>query len=525
MSGFERHARTVSLFTLGSRVTGLLRDATLSRMFGAGAIMDAFFLAFMVPNLFRRLFGEGALSAAFLPVYARLEQEDPAMARRVASALVTALVVVLGAIVAVLELVILLTVTPDGPATLTMRLALIMLPYMPLVCAVAVLGAVLQVHGRFGPTAAAPVLLNGAIVVAALGALVIHQGAPQRITIVAIAVLVAGVIQVAWTLHALRDLDWWTRAREGTGPQLRRIMRQAGPMIVGLGVLQVNTLIDGLIAGWPAVFGPTILGVPYPLSEGAMATVSFAQRLYQFPLGVFGIAIATAIFPLLAKQAPDGEAFAGTLRRGLRLVMFIGLPASIGLIVVREPLAATVLAGGDFGRGDAARVGFVLLGYAPAIWAYSMTHVLARAFYARGDAMTPVRIAAAVVGLNLLLNVTLIWTPLREAGLAWSTSVCAVVQSVLLSVTLRRRTRALIDRGVLGSWARTLGAALLCGAAAALALSRVQPGASWSASAGALALSVAAGALTYAAAARVMRMAELRWALRGAPEQSPGPKA
>lgn len=520
---FEKHARTVSLLTLVSRLTGLARDATLSRVFGAGPTMDAFFFAFMIPNLFRRLFGEGALSAAFLPVYAKLRDDDPATAQRLSTLLISALAVGLGALVIVGETVLLLLSNAQDHGHLALWLMMIMLPYMPLVCLVALLGAMLQVRGRFGPPAAAPVLLNLCLIGGALGGGLLlsdrtNQDRLTHIGITAGAVVLAGLLQVAWSLIALRGEGWWRRdAWRNTDARqaLRRVVRQAGPMIVGLGVLQFNTFIDGLIASYPVTVGPTILGRVYPLSEGAMATVSFAQRLYQFPLAVFGIAIATAIFPLLARQSGDEQRddFRGTIQRGLRLVVFIGLPASVGLILVRQPLATVILQGGAFDIENARRVGFVLLGYAPAIWAYSMTHVLTRAFYAREDAATPVKVALGVVVLNIALNCTLIWTPLKEAGLAWSTAVCAIVQVGVLLLLLRRHTGAVLDRAVCSSWARTvLASALMGGVVFVIGLQFEEVG-TWSASLGQLLVLVASGGVVVALLALALKMPELGWAI------------
>ena len=149
------------------------------------------------------------------------------------------------------------------------------------------------------------------------------------------------------------------------------------------------------VANWSNLFGNSFFfGLQYPLQEGAMASVTWAQRLYQFPLGVFGIAVATAIYPLLAKQANMNDSFTSTIHRGLRLVVYIGLPASAGLIFVREPLAAAVFQGDKFVSDDVILVGSILLGYAPAVWAYSMVQVLTRGFYAKGDMKTPVKIAS-----------------------------------------------------------------------------------------------------------------------------------
>jgi len=517
---FETHARTVTLLTMLSRVTGLARDAAFSRVFGAGPLMSAFFFAFMIPNLFRRLFGEGALSAAFLPVYAKLLERDPAAARALAMRTLSWLVIALGLVTIVCEGVLFLF-AGEGEQATAVRLMMIMLPYMPLVCLVAFLGAMLQVHGRFGPTAAAPIVLNACIIAATLGLLnVFNQDDPRgrllHASIIGASVVGAGVIQVAWSAWALRNVRERVDRRAAAAPvgdEFRRMLRLAGPMILSLGVLQLNTFLDGLIASYPVTFGTsTILGVAYPLDGSAMAVLSFAQRLYQFPLGVFGIAIATAIFPQLARQADDEQAFLATLRRGLRLVIFIGLPASIGLMLVRNELTATIYQGGEFTLEEGRRVAAVLLGYAPAIWAYSMTHTLTRAYYARGDSRTPVRIALAVVALNLALNLVLIWF-LREAGLAWSTAISACVQVVALAALFRRHLPKIIDQSVLEGWRKTMLATVVMIVAVggvSLLFPDERP---WALQLGALGALVAVGAASVAAVAMWLRMPELRWAL------------
>ena len=515
---FEGHAWTVGFLTFVSRISGLVREAVLSRFFGAGGLMDAFFFAFMLPNLFRRLFGEGALAAAFLPVYTELDRDDPAEAKRLATTTIGLLTILLGALVLAGEIVLFLVSRGHDHENVAVWLMMLTLPYMPMVCVVAILGAMLQVHGRFGPPAAASVVLNVVMITAAvIGALVLGTGAEERLLhvgVVAGSIILAGMLQIGWMLWSLRDRSWWLPGKRSRAP-LARVMRQAGPMIVGLGVLQLNTFFDGLIASYPVTVGPTIFGAEYPLEAGAMATVSFAQRLYQFPLAVFGLAVATAIFPLLARQTNDEDGFRSTIRRGLRLVVFIGLPASLGLVLVREPAVAVILQGGAFTADDTRRVAFVLLGYAPAVWAYSMIHILARGFYARGEAKTPVKIAIGVVGLNLGLNLVLIWTPLKEAGLAWSTAICAVVQASLLLYALRRRLGAIIDRDVLKSWGRT--AVVTAVMATAVWLVSTVLGAtdgSWKVAAAHLAVLVATGAAVAAVAAVALQMPEWRWLIK-----------
>jgi putative peptidoglycan lipid II flippase len=407
-------------------------------------------------------------------------------------------------------------------------LLMTMLPYAPLVCLTALLGAMLQSHHRFGPTAAAPILLNLLLVAASISAAWLDPaGDGMGIRLAAAAVLLAGVLQVGWSLLVLRRVAPLRPGRPSAeaSKAARGVARTALPMILGLGVLQVNGLVDGLIASWPTLVGPTILGTPYPLAEGSMAQLSWAQRLYEFPLGVFGIAVATAIFPALSRLASEPAAFAETLRRGVRLVLFIGLPASAGLMLVAEPLAAVVLQGRAFTAENTAVTAWILLGYAPAVWAYSLNQVLVRAFYARRDAMTPVRVAVTLVALNLVLNLTLIWTPLGIAGLAWSTSICALVQAATLGVLLTRRLGAtLFDAAVRRSLRRSFALTAAMAVAVGGTLALLPDGASWSEQALRLAACVAVGGVVVLAGATRLGMPELRWSLgRGEAGDPPSP--
>ncbi len=515
---FESHTRTFSLLTLVSRLTGLGRDAVLSRFFGATYVMDAFFFAFIVPNLFRRLFGEGVVAAAFLRPYAQLERSDPATARKLATLTIAVLLAVLGGVTLAGEAVLIVISARSDHEHLVVRLTMIMLPFMPLVCVVAILGAMLQVHGRFGPSASVPIVLNLCLIGTAAGlAPVFGPDAVGHVTAVAVAVLVAGVLQVAWMLWALRDRPWIDRDVAAARKPMREVVRHAGPMILGLGVLQLNAFLDGLIASYPTTIGPTILGAEYPLREGAMAAVTFAQRLYQFPLGVFGIAVATAIFPALARQAGDDEHFTDIVRRGLRLVVFVGVPASAGLMMVGPTLVGVIYEGGQFGAADARRVTSVLYGYASGVWAYSMIHVLTRAYYAKRDAKTPVVIALYMVALNFGLNCTLIWTPLREAGLAWSTAACATIQVGVLLALVRRHTQRIADAGIVRGAIKTAGVTVLMALAVGAVLAALPQAESWGQSLLTLLAAVGTGLVVVAGAATLLRMPELRWLLSRPP--------
>lgn len=542
---FIAHTRIISALTLVSRMFGLVRDAVLGRVFGLSTVFDAFTLAFMVPNLFRRLFGEGALSAAFIPLYAKLNHDDPLAARKFAAVVVVLLLVVLtilAALIASALAVLAATVQLDERGELVLRLTAVTILYMPLICTAAVLGGLLQVHGRFGIVAASPILLNILLISAAAGGYYILYGPGNlnRIAmLVAIAVVVSGLAQVLWTLWGLsragvdarqtfalpRQLFSALRSPE-LGAPLRSLWRTAWPTALGLAVFQINALADVLIAWFfsaTAATGPTmqLLGseVAYPMREGAVATLGRAQLLYEFPHGVFGIAVATAIFPALAKAAHDSTnagAFSALLRQGLRLAVFIGLPAGVGLMLVREPLCRAIFFPGDQLSNEASsRIAWVLLGYAPAIWAYSTNMILTRAFYAQGDTMTPMRLSLAMVGVNITLNLLLIW-PLREAGLAWSTAICAIIQTMILLRLVRRYAASPVDRQVALGWMKTGLATAVMALVVWAALERVEIQRMDRLQViGVLLGASALGAIVIFIMAAALRMPELRWLARG----------
>lgn len=512
--------RAVSGVTLLSRLGGLVRDVLLVHIFGSTAVGSAFIAGFAIPNMFRRLFGEGALSASFIPEYARTHKADPRSADAFASLTVAGLLAATGAITALLELAllaVLLLAPPDPDRTLSIRLIMLMLPFMPLVCAAAILGGMLQVHGRFGPAAAGPVVLNAFIIAAGVWSIATgRHGGAATAYLLGGATVFSGLTQCLWFAWLLRQHVRWTAAFAGVRDNARRMLRAFLPALVGMGTLQISTLLDTVVAMWPIWVGPTLLGFPFPLDQGSAIILASAQRLYQFPLGVFGIAVATAVFPMLSRHADEPGAFADTLRRGLRLSLFIGLPASLGLVLVRHDLVRTIFSIGTDGFTPAAldRSAAVLLGFAPAVWAYSLNHVLTRAFYARGDTASPMRIAFRVVALNFVLNWVLIWF-LAEAGLAWSTSLCAIVQCALLARTLHKAAGVSpIDPATARAFAGIVVAAALM-TLAVLAVRWLLPEArTWHNRAIALALACTVGCFAYALSATVLKLPELRWLVR-----------
>lgn len=523
--------RSVSGVTLLSRLGGLARDVVVSRLFGDTALGSAFAAGFAIPNLFRRLFGEGALSAAFIPEYTDAGRAGAGERDRFATLTVAGLGIGTGVLTAAAEAVLLLLawlLPPDESRLTSIRLIMVMLPFMPFICVTAILGGMLQVHGRFAAAASGPLVLNGFIIAVGLW----HMAHGERGSVgvayaLGVATTLSGLTQAAAFAWILRGHVAWRRDWGSIRPRARRMWTRLVPVLIGLGALQINTLLDQVIAMWPIWIGPTVLGAAYPLDERSNILLAAAQRLYQFPLGVFGIAVATAVFPMLARHAGDTERFGSTLRRGVRLSFFIGLPAGAGLMLVGHDLVATLFSSG-IGAEDADHAGgmgfssegversaAVVMGFAPAIWAYSLNHVLARAFYARGDTRTPMRVSLAMVALNLCLNVTLIW-PLREAGLAWSTSLCAILQCILLSWLCSRRlgTRPVGSASWPGFW-RTIAATAVMAVAVWTVLRFMPDGAAWSGHAARVAVGTGAGMAAFAFASVILGSQEFRWLIRG----------
>ncbi len=507
--------RTLSGLTLISRVCGLVRDLITVRVFQDTLVGSAFAAAFAIPNLFRRLLGEWALAAAFLPEYAREVEEDPARAGSLIAVTLYALLALTSLLTLVGEialLAILILFEHDADRALSLRLVMVMLPFMPMVCLAAIMASALQVHGRFGPGAASPIILNALIIAAAA----LHFVGPSwdRVSsayAIGVGALVAGVVQVAWCAAALRGRVRWRGALHEAHEPLRRVLGRFLPVAIGLGAIQLNALLDTIIAMWPTWVGPTMFGMETPLDASSNAVLSYTQRLYQFPLGVFGIAVATAAFPALSRLAGNREAFSRALQEAIRLSVFIAVPASVGLVLVREDLTR-VLFGGASGFSDAGleRSSAVLLGYSVGVWAYSLNHVLVRAFYAQGDTRTPMRVALLAVALNLVLNLALIW-PLGEAGLAWSTAAAQIVQVGILAVLLRRRGERLRPSKRL---------AFLLGASAAMGLAVLGVGwllptsTSWSSSLVRLLAMTTTGIAAYLVISIGGRSPELRTLLR-----------
>jgi len=541
MQRTDRHplitgTRITGLGTLASRVLGMVRDVSMAAVFGlAGSgIMDAFVIAYRIPNLFRRLFGEGALTASYLPVLAAELEESPRGAWRLATVVLTWLSIVLAGLILVGEGLFAAGwwFLGDVPGLrLLLGLSAVMLPFVLLVCVAAQLAATLHALSHFTMPAFAPVVLNvfwlaGIWLVAPW----FQSNREGHAFIIAGAILFAGVLQVGGLWAMLRRLgfryeyDW-----QASRPGIKRIGASLAPMIFGLAVTQINSFVDSLIAwglaarpGSPAHI-PWLPGaIEYPMRQGAAAAIYYGERLYQFPLGVLGMAVAAAIFPLLSRHAARGDRqmLGRDLTLGMRLITCLGFPAGVGLIMLAEPLARLLFEHGQFTPDDTLRTARMIRCYGAGVWAFCALPVVVRGFYALGVTGTPVTVAAWIVGLNLMLNLTLIW-PLAEAGLAVASSVAATVQVLLLLAIFSRRQSHVDWRALGANVGRTLAASGLMAAAGLAALGSIAPAPGLANELARVFVPIAVSVAVYWATYRLLGGRELGMLLRGVGEHGP----
>ncbi len=513
MGGLLRAAATVSGLTLVSRILGFGRDVIIAGVLGAGTGADAFFVAFKLPNLFRRLFAEGAFHAAFVPIFSGLlEGEGRVAARRFAERALALLVWTLLAITLVMEIVMPWAVPVLAPGftdtagklALTADLARITFPYLLFIAVVALLSGMLQGVGRFAAAAAAPILLNVVLIAAALTLPALGMAPAFAL---AWGVAAAGVVQFLWLLaHTVRAGFPVRLPRPRLTARSRTLVRRVGPGAVGAGVYQINIVADTIFA--------SLVG------EGAVSWLYYADRITQLPLGVVGTAVGLALLPMLSRQLKAGQE-AGAMdsqNRAAEFALLLTIPAMGALMVVPAPVIGVLFERGAFGAGDTAATAGALMAFALGLPAYVAVKVLAPGFFARGDTRTPVIMASLGFTANIGLNLALMG-PLGHVGIALATSLAQWLNAGTLAMVLARRGFLRVDARLKSrAWriaAATLGmAAGLWGGRRALApLFDAGP---W-AGAGGLAALVLGGILVYAALARLAGAAtlgELKAAMR-----------
>jgi putative peptidoglycan lipid II flippase len=428
-----RALATVSSMTFISRILGFVRDLVIARAFGAGFATDAFFVAFKLPNLLRRLFAEGAFSQAFVPIFAeyknrRGEQEARLLVDRVAAVLALALFVV--ALIGVLAAPLIIYVTAPGFAAtpdkfgLTVDLLRITFPYIFFISLTALAGGILNTYSRFSVPAITPVLLNLSFIGFAL------WGAPYfdpPVTALAWAVFVGGVAQLALQVPFLARLGLLPRFRlDFRDEGVRRILRQMGPAVFGVSIGQVSLVINMIFASF--------------LVTGSVSWLYYADRLMEFPIGLLGVALGTILLPSLSRHYADRspQEYSGLLDWGLRLTLLLAAPAAAALALLAVPLVATLFHYGAFDAADVFATRRAVLAYSLGLIGLVMVKVLAPGFYARQDIRTPVKIAIVTLALTQVMNFAFIW-PLQHAGLALAIGLGACINAALLLRGLLRR--------------------------------------------------------------------------------------
>jgi len=424
---------TVSSMTLISRILGFVRDLVIARVFGAGLATDAFFVAFKLPNLLRRLFAEGAFSQAFVPILAeyknrRGERETRLLVDHVSGVLALALFIV--TLIGVIAAPLVIYVTAPGFAAtpgkfdLTVNLLRVTFPYIFFISLTALAGGILNTYSRFSVPAVTPTLLNLSFIGFAL------WGAPYfdpPVMALAWAVFAGGVAQLALQVPFLSRIGLLPRFRlDLKGEGVWRILRQMGPAVFGVSISQVSLVINVIFASF--------------LVTGSVSWLYYADRLMEFPIGLLGVALGTILLPSLSKHHADrsAQAYSELLDWGLRLTLLLAAPAAVALALLAVPLVATLFHYGAFGVEDVFATRRAVIAYSVGLIGLVMVKVLAPGFYARQDIRTPVRIALVTLGLTQLMNFAFVWH-LKHAGLALAIGLGACFNAALLLRGLRHR--------------------------------------------------------------------------------------
>ncbi|MFT4100326.1 MAG: murein biosynthesis integral membrane protein MurJ [Burkholderiaceae bacterium] len=462
-------AATVCGMTMLSRITGLIRENLTASIFGASSLTDAFFVAFRLPNLLRRLFAEGAFSQAFVPMLAQARKGDPAQTRRLIDQIATALcwtvlaISLLGMLAAPWLVWLMATGLQHDPAAFDAATTMtrMMFPYILFMSLIALSAGILNTWQRFMVPAFTPVLLNLSFIVAALG---LSRFFDPPVYALAAGVLIGGVAQLAIQIPALRKLGMLPRIGLNVraafrDPATREVMTLMGPAVFSVSVSQLSLIINTNIAS--------------RLPAGSVSWVNYGDRLMEFPSALLGVALGTVLLPSLSRAGASGNhaEYSGLLDWGLRLCVLLSVPCMVGLAMMAEPLTAMLFHYGRFTAHDVAMTRQAVLGYSVGLLGLIAIKVLAPGFYARKDVRTPVKIGVFALVLTQLLNLLLV-PFLQHAGLTLSISLAALVNAGLMLVGLRRRGTYRPAAGWWGFIARITLAGLAMAGLLALTVSR-----------------------------------------------------
>lgn len=497
-----KSAGTVGSFTALSRLLGLARDVLMAGFFGTSLVMDAFVVAFTVPNLFRRLFGEGALSSAFVPVLVETRRKE---GDRSAWDLVNRVLLLLAAVLSLITLIVILATlflpVYSAKVSMVFELLQIMMPYMIFICLAAVSMGILNSFHHFAVSAFAPCILNilwiGTVllVVPNLG-----NSPEEKIRAIAWAVLLAGFLQWAVQWPMLYKLGWKPAfpALGKPASKVRKIVRLMGPAALGMAVLQLNVVVDRTLALW--------------VGGGAPSALFFSERLIYLPLGIIATALGTVLLPTFSGQADDHAKMCETVSDSLRHLLFVMIPAAVGLLVLATPVVQMIFEWKNFGEGSTWMTAIALQCYAPGLVVFSLAKVFVPAFYGMQDTKTPVRIGMIAVVLNLVLNIIFVLTmpqAVKHAGLAFATVLSSVFNMSCLALILHHRIGGIRWKLVAATAARSVGAAALM-AAAVLFVYGLLPIVGKTGQIISVLVSIAAGGSVYLIASLLFRARELR---------------
>jgi putative peptidoglycan lipid II flippase len=491
-----------------SRLFGLVRDQVIAYFFGAGILTDAFFVAFGIPNLLRRLFGEGALNAATVPVISEhLERDQRDEAWRLVTHLFNLLFLVLflSTLIGIAFAPILIRLMAwgfsrnPGQISVAARLLRLMFPYAIFVCLAALEMGALNSFNHFSTPAAAPIMLNISMIsLTLLASSALNLPIHERINWLAYGVLTGGILQMGIQIPPMLRRGWRYGPSFELSEDVKRVARLMAPAAVGQAVVQINLMVDRLLASF--------------LPEGSLTYLYYANRLVQLPLGVFGIAISTAVLPFLSRQVAreDLSEMKRTMIRALRLAYFICFPAMVGMIVLRKPIIALLFEHGEFNSAATSGTAWALLFYSLGLFSYSGAKIVSQGFYSLKDTRTPVLIGGVAMGANIVLNILLMRTFLKHGGLALATALSSTINMTLLLWLLRRRIGKLGLNELCRSALRVTLSGAVMGTACWIGLSWLSGGHA----ALIVAVGVPLGISTYLVCCRLLRVDELEEVLR-----------
>jgi putative peptidoglycan lipid II flippase len=504
-----RSAGLISVAVMASRVVGVGREMVLAAFFGAGLQMDAFNVAFRIPNLLRDLFAEGAMTSAFVPAFTRtLTTEGRDAAWRLGNLVINALLIITGSIV-VIGIIFAAPITrafapsfanTPGKLELTTELTRIMLPFLATVAIAVAMMGMLNSLRRFFIPALSPAMFNVATILCAFTLIpVMPRFGLLPIVAIGIGTIVGGLGQIAMQWPLLRKEGFRYRAIiDFKDPGLLEVLRLMGPGTLGLAAVQINVFVNTYLAT--------------SQEEGAVSVLNYAFRIMYLPIGLFGVSIATAVLPDIARRASDGDLFGmqRTISSALRMMLMLNVPATVGLIALAHPIVAVLLERGHFKPQATIATAAALIFYAPGLLGYSAVKIASPSFYSLRDSRTPVIVSVIAVLTNLTINLMLVRV-MGYRGLALGTALAAIVNAAALLWLLRRRLGGLDERRILIAFVKILAASIAMGAAARVAaawLETVLHPTHVLSRAVELAGAITVGIIVLVASARLLRLAE-----------------